>query len=396
LNISSNYDYGSQSTSTQELLKLLQKRNAQNSTSVQGLTSDNTSQTASEQKSVSPLADLVSAGTITSDQEQAIKEALETAKMAYQTQAGAASASSNSTFSDPLESLVSSGTITEDQKTAVKSALDSQKTQGMQGMPPPPSLQMSQEDDSDQFSSILDSLVTDGTLTEDQEDSILSALESASQGNTTNSSGTETSATEDTDPLGSLVTAGTITEDQKDAIEKAFEEAMSSQRMPPPPPPEISQEDDSDQLSSILDSLVTDGTLTADQEDSILSALESASQGNTTDSSGTETSTTEDTDPLDSLVTAGTITEDQKDAIEKAFEEAMSSQGMPPSPPPQTAQDESSDSLTSTLDDLVESGTITSDQQQYIQSAIQKAISAYSEQSGSYMQLLSNSYETGV
>lgn len=304
MNISSNYDYSSQLSSTQELLRLLQKRNVQDTASSQGTTSvqdlfqtlDNTSQSEKVQKPVSPLSELVSDGIITSEQEQAIKQALDAARRAYQTKSGAENASGNSSFKDPLASLVSAGTITEDQKTAVKSALDSMKKN--HGMPPPPP-QMSQDDKSDSLSNVLDSLVTDGTLTEDQETSILSALESA------------------------------------------FQSKASGQKT---------------------------GTGTADE-----------------------------TDPLDSLVAAGTITEDQKDEIKSAFEEAMSSHRMPPSPPPQMTQNESSSTLMSVLDSLVESDTITSDQQQYIASAFQSAMDAYSSQSSfSYMGLLSNSYEAGV
>lgn len=179
MNISSNYDYNSQVNSTQMLQRLLQKKNTQNASSVQELfqSSDNTVQPASEKKSASPLNSLVAAGTITSDQEQAIKEALETAKMAYQTQAGAANASS--TFKNPLDSLVTAGTITEDQKAAVKSTLDSARnSQRMMSPPPPPP---SEDDSTDALTSALDSLVEAGTITEDQQKYIQSALESAIQ-----------------------------------------------------------------------------------------------------------------------------------------------------------------------------------------------------------------------
>jgi polyhydroxyalkanoate synthesis regulator phasin len=133
------------------------------------------SQTVSGQK-VSPLSDLVENGTITSDQEQAIKDALDKARMAFQTQAGSAGASGNLTFTDPLDSLVTTGTITEDQKTAVKSALQSKKPQGMPPPPPPP---MQQDNSSDPLSSILDNLVKKGTITSDQEQTIQSAYQSA-------------------------------------------------------------------------------------------------------------------------------------------------------------------------------------------------------------------------
>lgn len=330
MNISSNYGYSNQAYSTESLLRLLQKRNAEGTSSEQGLLQalGNTSQATAAQKPASPLAELVSDGTITPEQEQAIKDALDAARMAFQTKPGAENASGNSAFTDPLANLVSAGTITEDQKTAVKSAFESARSsqgmQGMQGMrpPPPPPPQSSGDGDPKGLSSILDSLVADGILTDEQGDSVLSALVSAFQLNTTGSSGSGTSTT-----------------------------------------------DNSGAGSSATD---------------LLWAGSSASDGN-------------GIDPLDNLVTAGTITEDQKDQIQNAFEEAMSTQRMPPPPPPtEMSQDDSTDALSSALDELVKSGTITSDQQQALSSIYQSAISAYSAQSNPYAALLSNSYEIGA
>jgi len=141
------------------------------------LSTDSNTQAASGQKTVSPLASLIEDGTITSDQEQAIKEALETARMAYQTQAGAANASGY----DPLDSLVASGTITEDQKAAVKEALDSARDSQRMMMPPPPPPPQQNADSSDALISALDSLVEDGTITSEQQEYVMSAYESAIQ-----------------------------------------------------------------------------------------------------------------------------------------------------------------------------------------------------------------------
>lgn len=279
MNISSNYDYSSQLSSTQELLRLLQKRNVQDTASSQGTTSAQdlfqpTDYTLQPEvlKPVSPLSGLVSDGTITSEQEQAVKEALDAARMAYQTKSGAENASGISTFKDPLASLVSAGTITEDQEAAVKNALGTMKKH--HGMPPP---QMSQGGQSGRLSNILDSLVTDGTLTEDQETSVLSTLNAAFQTNTSGQSGTGTDAVDKADPLDSLVAAGTITQDQKDEIKSTFEEAMRSRRMPPPPPlPQISQDESSDTLASEIDDLVKSGAITSDQQKYIMNAIQSA------------------------------------------------------------------------------------------------------------------------
>jgi hypothetical protein len=176
LNISSNYDYRNQTYSTESLLKLLQKNSVDGTSTEQGLAQalGNTSQT-SGRKPVSPFAGLVSDGTITSDQEQAIKEALESARMAYKTSKGVGNASDNNAFKDPLASLVTAGTITEDQKDAVKSALYSGKKH--HGMPLPSLL--SQEDSSDALTGVLDSLVDSGAITADMQKNITNAFQSA-------------------------------------------------------------------------------------------------------------------------------------------------------------------------------------------------------------------------
>ncbi len=186
MNISSNYDYSSQLSASQELLRLLQKRSTQDNSSAQELfqTSENTSQGVSGQKPASPLSALVSDGTITSDQEQAIKDALDAARMAYRTKTGAENASGNSSFKDPLASLVSAGTITEDQEAAVKSALGSMKKH--HGMPPPP--QMTQDESSDTLKSVLDGLTESGKITSDQQQYITSAFQSAMEAYSSQSS----------------------------------------------------------------------------------------------------------------------------------------------------------------------------------------------------------------
>ena len=98
--------------------------------------------------------------------------------------------------------------------------------------------------------SSLNSLVESGTLTEDQQDAVISAL-SSSSGNG--------------DPLQSLVDDGTLTEDQKDAIEASFQSAMKMNR---------AREAYSQMQLNPLDALVQSGTLSEDQQDAILSAFQ--------------------------------------------------------------------------------------------------------------------------
>lgn len=181
MSISSNYDYYSQIGSAQIWQRMIQNGYAQDNSNAQEAVSSvgTAGQASASQNPPSPLAGLVSDGTITSEQEQAIKEALETARMAYATQAGAQNASSNATLKDPLSSLVSSGTITEEQKEAVSEALKSgMKANGMRGMPPPPP-DMMQNNGSDALTGILDKLVESGAITSEQQQTISSLFQSA-------------------------------------------------------------------------------------------------------------------------------------------------------------------------------------------------------------------------
>ena len=72
-----------------------------------------------------------------------------------------------------------------------------------------------------------------------------------------------------------------------------------------------------------LDSLVANGTITQDQENSIKSAFQSARQANISGSYGSKP-----TNPISSLVTNGTITQDQANAIKSSFQSmAQANQG---------------------------------------------------------------------
>ena len=111
------------------------------------------------------------------------------------------------------------------------------------------------------MSQSLGSLVSDGTITSDQADSIENALSSSSVDVSNGSNPLKT-------VLDSLVSNDVISEDQ--------EEAISKEMAPPPPPPSAPPEmgnfnDDSsdDYLSDLLDSLVSGGTLTSDQADAV-------------------------------------------------------------------------------------------------------------------------------
>lgn len=66
---------------------------------------------------------------------------------------------------------------------------------------------------------------------------------------------------------------------------------------------------------SPLDSLVSNGTITTDQENAIKSAFQSARQANLSGAYGSKP-----TNPISSLVASGAITEDQASAIKSSFQ----------------------------------------------------------------------------
>lgn len=71
---------------------------------------------------------------------------------------------------------------------------------------------------------------------------------------------------------------------------------------------------DNSKFGKSLDTLVSTGALTKDQEDNIKDAFKQSMQG--TYSNGYSANTT---NPLDSLVSSGTITEEQKAIIQNTF-----------------------------------------------------------------------------
>ncbi|MHC6179950.1 hypothetical protein ACYUJ6_08845 [Clostridium sp. JNZ X4-2] len=169
----------------------------ENLNSIQGI------QETSNNSVTNSLNALVSSGTITQSQEDAVGNAFQAAFQANRTNAGTYNKVTN-----PLDNLVSNGTITQDQKDTIKDAL---KTSFHN------SHQVHKNSDSG-LNNSLDSMVSDGTITQDQEDAIKSALQSAFQ--TTESKKGRSSGLEDI--LDSLVSNATITQDQENTIQNIF------------------------------------------------------------------------------------------------------------------------------------------------------------------------------
>jgi len=75
-------------------------------------------------------------------------------------------------------------------------------------------------------SSILSNLVSDGTLTQDQENAIQGAFQAAKQSNSSSLAGTySNNGSKITNPISSLVANGTISQSQADSIQNAFKAA---------------------------------------------------------------------------------------------------------------------------------------------------------------------------
>jgi competence protein ComGC len=134
------------------------------------------------------LTALVSAGTITSDQETAIKAAI-TPKDGFK------GGNHEGMIKTKLAELVTAGTITSDDQTAIETALTSAKGD---------------------FKAALDNLVTAGTITSDKETAIENALKP--QGDEKGGEHKNMLKSK----LDELVTAGTITSTQETAVIDAF------------------------------------------------------------------------------------------------------------------------------------------------------------------------------
>jgi polyhydroxyalkanoate synthesis regulator phasin len=175
------------------------------------------------------------------------------------------------------------------------------------------------QNENDSLFNSLDELVSSGTITTEQEDAIKQSIMASMQGGQAMQGPPPGMPPEMTDSLDGLVSSGTLTEDQEDTIMSAIDSAMQSSNG------SMSIEDI---IAGVLDDLVSSGTLTDDEEDTVQSALSSSQK----DDYSVETqdmlsgymlqqardsynSTSGIADPLESLVSSGTITQDQEDII---------------------------------------------------------------------------------
>lgn len=188
--------------------------------------------------------------------------------------------------------------------------------------------------------------------------------------------------------LDELVEDGTITEEQEVAIQSAVEETLDisaasfSQTQALPPPPKAGGFEN--MLSSVLDDLASTGTITEEQGSAILSAIEESFQSTLQPPRSEEGGFEEMlSSKLDELVSAGTITEEQKDAVSSALKPSGPPPGgPPPGGPPPAVSEESEESiydtweeiLEETLEELTSTGTITTEQQSSIFEALKAGL----------------------
>jgi competence protein ComGC len=255
------------------------------------------------------LANLVTAGTITSNQQSAIETAISTANVDIKT---------------ALSNLVTAGTITSDQLSSIENSFAPKDQNNNQDQGRGQDRDQNTEqagNPSDMFKTALASLVTAGTITSNQQSAIETAISTANVDIKT--------------ALSSLVTAGTITSDQLSSIENSFI-----------PKDQNNSEDFADVFKSALSTLVAAGTITSDQQSSIETAISNSNSDLKT--------------ALANLVTAGTITSDQLSSIKSALV-------------PENSSESFDSTFKTILSNLVTAGSLTSDQASAIETALTSA-----------------------
>lgn len=215
------------------------------------------------------LDTLVTAGTITQDEETAVLNLLTSSTSTE-------SKGVKNALKAKLDTLVTKGTITQGQETAIQN-LFVHKIEGTQTV---------KEKSTDGLKTKLDTLVTAKTITQDQETAVLDKIKQqeadrkAEMDKVKNMTEAERKAyfeskktTEKTDVLSSLVTAGTITQDQKTAIQNIFKGNRDKDA-------QVGKEKFAKLIKTKLDTLVTAGTITQAQETAMINDLTSETSQN--------------------------------------------------------------------------------------------------------------------
>jgi hypothetical protein len=209
----------------------------------------------------------------------------------------------------PFSTLITNGTITKVQADAIQTAfrtyMESAKTSD-------------QTTKQAELKTLLDSLVAAGKITQAVEDSVLNAkADIKSQGK--NKMDKERKGQQiKYSQFSALVTAGTITQADADVIEAALKTKMDSDRT-------AKQIAKQAELKALLDGLVTTGKITQAVEDSVLNAKIDVKAQEENKMGRERKGQQSKRSQFSALVTAGTITQADSDAIETALKTKMDS-----------------------------------------------------------------------
>lgn len=200
----------------------------------------------------------------------------------------------SSTVKSTVDSLVAAGTITREQADAIVKAYEPGERKGFVRMG---------------RSVLFDRLIAEGKLTQEQADAINSAIKS----------GVESKKSIE-DVLGDLVTKGTITETQKESVLNCLPVRKMVEK------PFLIQDGENAAerpliiLQDQLDGLVEKGTITKEQADAIRDIAKPLPNG-----AGMGMRANKIFNPLAELVSSGTITQAQADAVNTAIKAALGS-----------------------------------------------------------------------
>lgn len=273
------------------------------------------------------LADLVTAGTITQDQSDAVLTCFQQNLPSKPVIESTAPANGGNNAGqggvtmqvvDPMKNLVDQGTITEDQAQAIRDKMRDITNQQMQ----------------QQWQTGLNSMVGNGTITQDQADKVLAFLEANQQKMQSVMDQVKDMSQDQRaqylkenlgniqDPVSQMVSQGIINQQQADALKQAVPSLPTIVRW---------QKLSSQQIQTNLDALASAGTITQDQAGKIEDFMASNDQKVQVVLDQVKSADAQQVvqnpqsikggalkDPVSKMVSQGIITQQQADAVREA------------------------------------------------------------------------------